>query len=341
MASEIAWEDQNVLVTGGASLIGSHLVEALVRRGATVRVAEDFSSGARRHLPTEGVEILEGDLKNTAFAERAVGDTNTVFHLAADHGGRGYVDLNQWACATNFQLDGTVIGAAVDAGVGKFVFASSGCVYPNHLQGDTEELLYLTEERAGPPYDCDNLYGYAKMMGEQTLQAAAREGRMNSASVRYFTVYGPRGVENHAVIAMIARAFVRQDPFEVWGTGEQIRNWTYVDDIVSGTIAAAEHIDDGTAVNLGTMERVRVLDAAHMICDKLGHRPEFQTDPSKPTGPYNRVAENSLARKLMDWEPQVGFEEGVDRTIEWYIQTHDRQQVAASLERLLVERGLR
>ena len=84
-----------------------------------------------------------------------------------------------------------------------------------------------------------------------------------------------------------------------------------------------------------------MLDAAHMICDKLGHRPEFQTDPSKPTGPYNRVAENSLARKLMDWEPQVGFEEGVDRTIEWYIQTHDRQQVAASLERLLVERGLR
>ncbi len=99
-------------------------------------------------------------------------------------------------------------------------------------------------------------------MGELTLRAYHREHGLKAASCRYFTVFGPRAKENHAVIALIAKAVARQDPFEVWGTGEQIRNWTYVDDIVTGTLRAAETIDDGTAVNLGTMERIRVRDAA-------------------------------------------------------------------------------
>src|SRR5256886_10045815 len=102
-------------------------------------------------------------------------------------------------------------------------------------------------------------------MGEFTLQAYAKEHGMGTASCRYFTVYGPRGVENHAVIAMIAKAFVGQNPFEVWGDGTQVRNWTYIDDIVEGTVLAAEKIDDGTAVNLGRMERVRDLNAVNMV----------------------------------------------------------------------------
>ena len=93
---------------------------------------------------------------------------------------------------------------------------------------------------------------------------------MKTASCRYFTVYGERGIENHAVIAMIARAFIKQDPFVVWGTGEQIRNWTYVGDIVSGSLLAAEIIDDGSAVNLGTTERTRVLDAVSEVLKYTG-----------------------------------------------------------------------
>ena len=128
-----------------------------------------------------------------------------------------------------------------------------------------------------PPHDADNMYGWAKLMAELTLQAYHREHKLGAASCRYFTVYGPRGVENHAVIAMIARAFIRQNPFEVWGDGTQIRNWTYVDDIVSGTILAAEKINDGTAVNLGTMERVRVIDAANMVLEFSGYKAEIRS----------------------------------------------------------------
>ena len=336
------WGGKRVLVTGGASFIGSHLVDALVARGARVRIIDNLSSGKlgniRPHLEQELVEFHEANLLDPQMAKEAVDGVQLVFHLAADHGGRGYVDLHQVACSTNFVLDGQLFHAACDAGVEKVVYASSGCVYPNHLQTDPRQELYLTEDMVGPPYDADNMYGWAKLMSELTLKAYRKERGMNSASCRYFTVYGPRGHENHAVIAMIARAFIKEDPYIIWGTGEQIRNWTYVDDIVEGTLLAAERIDDGTAVNLGTMERIRVIDAAKEILRYTGHQARIQTAPDKPTGPLNRVADNGLGKRLLGWEPQVSFWDGLHRTIDWYFSTKDPKQVEVSLYELLTER---
>jgi nucleoside-diphosphate-sugar epimerase len=336
------WLARPVLVTGGASFIGSHLVEALLRRGAAVRVVDDLSSGRlayiRRQVEARAVEFLEGDLRQPGVAERAVRGMAVVFHLAADHGGRGYVDRHQAACATNLTLDGLLFQAARAANVEKVVYASSGCVYPNYRQQDPQELLYLREDMAGPPYDADNMYGWAKLMGEFTLAAFAREYGLASVSCRYFTVYGDRAKEDHGLIAMIARAFTGQDPFEVWGTGEQIRNWTYVGDIVEGTIRAAERVSDGSAVNLGTMERIRVRDAATEILRCLGQRATLRFRPGMPTGPLNRVADNGMAKTLLGWEPSVTFAEGLRRTIAWYAASHDRREVAARLDASLIGR---
>jgi len=336
------WEGRAVLVTGGASFIGSHLVDALVARGARVRVVDDLTSGKienlQPHLASRRVEFVHADLREPGVVRRALEGIQVVFHLAADHGGRGYVELHQAGPASNLFLDGAVFWEAVKARVEKVVFASSGCVYPNYLQTDTRQKLYLTEDKAGPPYDADNMYGWAKLMAEKTLQAYHREYGLKAASCRYFTVYGPRGVENHAVIAMIARAFLRKDPFDVWGDGTQVRNWTYVDDIVRGTILAAEKIDDGAAVNLGTMERIRVADAARMVLEFTGHKAELRFRPEMPTGPLNRVADNALARKLLGWEPQVMFREGLKRTIDAYFASREISEVDDCLERVLTER---
>jgi len=227
---------------------------------------------------------------------------------------------------------------ALRAKAKKVVFASSGCVYPNFLQSDLKKEIYLTEDLTNGPNDADNTYGWAKLMGEFTLKAYAKEHGLGAASCRYFTVYGPRGVENHAVIAMIARAFLKQNPFEVWGDGTQIRNWTYIDDIVEGTILAGEKINDGTAMNLGTMERIRVLDAAKLVGQLTGHQAEIKLLPNMPTGPLNRVADNSLAKKLLNWEPKVMFKEGLQRTIDWYFKTKDREEVHRIFNRMLTER---
>ena len=336
------WNQTRVLVTGGASFIGSTLVDALVERGATVRVVDNLGSGKleniQHHIQSGAVEFLQADLLEPAIAETSVKGIEIAFHLAADHGGRGYVDLHQVACSTNLILDGLFFRACHRAGVEKVIYASSGCVYPNFMQTDPEELLYLTEDNAGPPYDADNTYGWAKLMAEMTLQAYYRERKMNSASCRYFTVYGERGHENHAVIAMIARAFIRQDPFAVWGNGQQIRNWTYVGDIVAGTIRAAEVIEDGTAVNLGTMERTRVIDAVNEVMRYTGFKARIEFHPEMPTGPLNRVADYSLAQKLLGWEPKMKFIDGLHRTIDWYFRTKKLEEVAASLNDMLTER---
>jgi nucleoside-diphosphate-sugar epimerase len=216
------------------------------------------------------------------------------------------------------------------------VFASSGCVYPSHLQTDPSAEVYLSEDLVRAPYDADNMYGWAKLMGELTLRAYQQEHGLKAVSCRYFTVYGPRGRENHAVHAMIARAVARQSPFEVWGTGEQIRNWTYVEDIVAGTLLAAERIDDGSAVNLGTMERIRVRDAALLAMSLVGHEAPILTRPELPTGPLNRVADNALARELLGWEPRVPFAEGLRRTVAWYLSERDQ----ATSRRLLRDGAL-
>lgn len=336
------WSNNRVLVTGGASFIGSHLVDGLIKRKAKIRVIDDLSSGKieniKGHLDSKKIDFIKADLRRQDIAKKVVKGVDIVFHLAAAHGGRGFVDLHQAACAENLMLDGVLFQACLKERVEKVVYASSGCVYPNYLQADVKKILYLKEEMAGPPCDADNMYGWAKLMAEMTLRAYYKDYGMKSANCRYFTVYGERGVENHAVIAMIARAFIKQDPFFVWGTGEQVRNWTYVGDIVEGTILAAEKINDGTAVNLGTMERIRVIDAAKEVLRYTGHKARIKQQPDMPTGPYNRVADNSLAKKLLGWQPNVKFIDGFHRTIDWYFSTKNRKHVEKILDKRLTER---
>src|SRR5256714_14646227 len=159
----MTWRNRRVLVAGGASFIGSALVDDLIHLGANVRVVDDLSSGVveniAAHIESGAVEFMDGDLRRPGVAEEAVGDVAVVFHLAAIHGGRGYVDLHQAPCSQNLAMDGMLVKAAHESGVQKFVFASSGCVYPNFLQSDVSKELYLTEEMVGPPYDADNMYG--------------------------------------------------------------------------------------------------------------------------------------------------------------------------------------
>jgi nucleoside-diphosphate-sugar epimerase len=343
MSAETFWSGKTVLITGGASFIGSTLTDRLIERGVQkVRIVDDLSSGSlanlKHHLGTDKVEFIQADLREPGVTRAAMQGIDTVFHIAADHGGRGYVDLHQAGPASNFFLDGLVFAEALKAKVKKVVFASSGCVYPNFLQSDLKKEVYLTEDLTNGPNDADNTYGWAKLMGEFTLKAYAKEHGLGAASCRYFTVYGPRGVENHAVIAMIARAFLKQNPFEVWGDGTQIRNWTYIDDIVEGTILAGEKINDGTAMNLGTMERIRVVEAAKLVCQLTGHQADIKLLPNMPTGPLNRVADNSLAKKLLNWEPKVMFKEGLQRTIDWYFKTKNRDEVQRVFNRMLTER---
>jgi nucleoside-diphosphate-sugar epimerase len=341
------WNGKKVLVTGGASFIGSHLTEKLVELGASVRVADDFSSGKREHLDAvkDKIEIMDGDLRHHSVAAEAVKGMEVVFHLAANHGGRGYIDTHPVECSSNLILDGVVFEAAHAAGVDRICFTSSACVYPQHLQEERIEggKIFLKEEDADPfetgKANADLEYGWAKLMGEMTLQAYHRQHGLKAVSCRLFTAYGERENETHAVIALVAKAFAEMDPYEIWGTGEQDRNFTYVGDIVEGIIRASERITDGSAINVGTAEHITINDAAKEIMGIMGYQPkEIFHDTSKPVGVFSRAADLTRVRSLLGWEPQVTFKEGIKKTIDWYVATFDKDHVKANLDRLLNER---
>jgi nucleoside-diphosphate-sugar epimerase len=334
------WKGESVLVTGGASFIGSHLCDLLLRRGARVRVADNLTSGSFNHLAealaSRAFEFIEGDLCDANVANRAVKGVRIVFHLAAVHGGRGFIDLRQAVCARNFVLDGVVFEACRREAVDKIVYASSACVYPLALQADTTNIVNLRESMVGPPYEPDSLYGWAKLGGEQVLKALHRDTGLASVSCRLFSVYGERINESHAIGAMIARAFIGERPFRIWGDGTQVRNWTHVSDIVEGMTLAAERLGDASAVNFGTSDRITVAEAAEAILEESGvSKVEFEIVPSMPAGPRARVADATLALKSLGWKPQVGFRDGIRRTVAWYFKNKNRNEVRRELPRLL------
>lgn len=349
------WKGKNVLVTGGASFIGSHLVDSLLKKGALVRVADDFSSGKLDNLEyplernslgawaSQNLEVWKGDLKEKSFARRMMEDIEAVFHLAALHGGRGYIHTHPAECCTNMILDQLVFEEALRAGVDKICFASSACVYPSYLQEETGSSYLLKEADANPfvrdKAFADLEYGWAKLMGEMALNAYHRQYGMKTSAVRIFTAYGPRENETHAIIALIAKAFINMDPYVIWGTGKQDRNFTYVQDIVDALILAAEKIKDGSPVNAGRDDRITINQAAELVFDITGWRPKrIKHDLSKPQGVASRAANLTKARKALGWEPKVSYRKGFAKTIEWYFANKKSEEVKANLGHLLVER---
>jgi UDP-glucose 4-epimerase len=162
---------------------------------------------------------------------------------------------------------------------------------------------------------------------------------LKASSVRIFTAYGERENETHAIIALIAKAMVRMDPYEIWGTGEQDRNFTYVGDIVDAMMLAAEKTEDASPVNAGRSDRITLNRAAEIVFSILGWHPKtIRHEPSKPTGVSSRAADLSRARKLLGWEPKVPYEEGFKRTIDWYRSHRDLEYVRSNLTKLLMER---
>ncbi len=343
------YADRRVLVTGGASFIGTHLVEKLLERGSRVLIVDDFSSGLRDvtdRLEKEHDElsVVESDVTVKGEVDRVFGDfePSVVFHLAARHGGRGYIATHPADCAMNMAMDQLVLDASVKHGVDRVCFASSACAYPTDLQMEVgsaplEEGMVSFSERGGA--FADEAYGWAKLMGELSCRAYHEQHGLATSAGRIFTAYGPRENETHAIVALIAKAFVKQDPFEVWGDGSQKRNFTFVEDTAEGLIRTGENVTDGSPVNIGLETSWSINEVIAEIFDRMGWEPdEIDRLTEKPVGVIDRRADCSRSRDVLGWEPSIGLEEGLARTIEWYTGTKDAARVEKELERLLTER---
>lgn len=319
------YKGKHILVTGGASFIGSTLVESLLSNGASVTVADNLSSGSMENLEEvrNDIEFMEGDLRRKEFAYRASRGKELVFHLAANHGGRGYIDTHPVECLNNILLDHIVFDAAASSGAAKIIYASSACVYPTVLQEDTDQGYLLKEsdvdlKATGRGFP-DGEYGWAKLTGELQLAAFHKQHRIDGVACRLFTAYGERENESHSVIALIAKALSRLDPYPVWGDGQQTRNFTYVGDTVEGMILAAARLDGFKAINIGSARHFPINELIAEIFDQLDWRPaEIEYQRNMPVGVRSRAADNTLARKLLDWSPRTSLKEGIGNTLSWY-----------------------
>lgn len=346
MANKQTWKDLPVLVTGGASFIGSHLVDKLVELGSKVTVIDDLSSGTLENLSQSKSQIsfVQENLEYIKKEDiiRIFKGHEKVFHLAAVHGGRGYITNHPADVCSNLSIDHHVFEASCDAGIKQVIFASTACVYPTNLQKDVGSEYKLKET------DCDvtNLddymsadieYGWGKLMSEIQLNSFKKQYGLKGCPVRFVTAYGPRENETHAIIALIYKAVQKMDPFKIWGDGQQERDFTYVQDIVDGTICAAESIYDGTPINLGTGKKYKIIDVVEQICEILGWRPtKFDYELSKPVGAVSRGLDNTRAKELIGWEPKYDLAQGLSETIKWYISTH--KTTGTIDEKVLVER---
>ncbi len=341
------WSRKKVVVTGGAGFIGANICDKLLEKGADVIVADklQLASGSlawnRKLIRLEGIFRKHGvtripleicDLETDRHRFQVICDgVDAVFHLSALFGGREFVDTRQTDCSKMLAVDHNAIEAAYQAGVKRFHYASSACVYPNSLQMDPNYLLKEDDILStGEGWaSSDNLYGFAKLMGELQCVVFHKEKGLKTSACRYLTVYGPGEFDtSHAVSALIERGLDRLDPFVVWGSGDQERGFTYVEDIVEGSILACERVEDGTGVNLGWDKRYKIKDVARMILDEIGYKPKVAYDRSKPEGPFSRALDISMARKLLGWRPRVDLAEGIRRTVAWH-----KSQRATSLSR--------
>ena len=326
------WKDCPVLVTGGASFISSHLIDKLVEFGASVTVVDDLSNGKKENLVNswDKIKFIHQDLEY--ISKKEITDIFTgneiVFHFAADHGGRGYIDTHPADVCSNFAIDHHVFEACSNTNVEKVIFSSSACVYPTELQNKIGSDYKLKEDDSDPEnldgfLSADVEYGWAKLMSEVQMKSFYKQYGLKGCPVRFVTAYGPREDETHAIIALIYKAIEKMDPYEIWGDGNQERDFTYVEDIVSGSILAAEKISDMTPVNLGTGQRYRMIDVVKMICKILNWMPSsFNFDTSKPSGALSRSLDNTRAKELLGWEPKFSLKEGLEKTVKWYIEQH-------------------
>ena len=302
------------LVTGGAGFIGSHLSEELVRRGHRVRVADSLITGKRRnldHIP--GVEFVEGDLADLEFAKTVAEGCEYVLHQAAIPSVPRSVKDPVTSNRANVDATLNVLVAAREAGAKRLVFAASSSAY-----GDTPTL----PKHEGMPTNPLSPYALQKVVGEQYLQMFTRLYELETVSIRYFNVFGPRQDPSSpysGVISVFATALLENRPPTIYGDGEQTRDFTYVANVVDAVLRACDAPQaSGEVINVATGGRISLNKLFYAMRDVVGGSLQpIYAEPRKGDV-RDSQADIRKAKALLGYEPVISFEDGLARTIAWY-----------------------
>jgi len=302
------------LVTGGAGFIGSHLTEALVRRGEQVRVVDSLITGHRKNLAhLNGVEFMEGDLADIAVAQRAAQGIDYVLHQAAIPSVPRSVEDPITSNRANIDSTLNVLVAARDAGVKRVVYAGSSSAY-----GNTPTL----PKHEGMPTSPLSPYALQKLVGEQYMQMFTALYGLQTVTIRYFNVFGPRQDPSSpysGVISIFARALLENKAPTIYGDGEQTRDFTYIANVVDGVLRAVTAPNAaGQVINVATGTSISLNRLFSSMREILGSSLQAAYGPVRSGDVKDSLADISRARTLLGYEPCVTFEAGLKKTIDWY-----------------------
>lgn len=305
------------LVTGGAGFIGSHLVRGLLARGWQVRVLDDLSTGHRRNLAevAADIELVIGDIRDAETVRRCVAGTEAVFHVAA----RASVprSVEQPEQANDINVNGTLnlLVAARDAGTRRFIYSASSSAY-----GDTPTLPKheaMTPQPLSP-------YAVSKLAGEHYCTCFATCYGLETVSLRYFNVFGPRqdpDSQYAAVIPAFVTRMLRGDQPIVYGDGEQSRDFCFIENVVDANVLGLEADKlGGEVVNIACGERTTLNDIVRLINEALGTSIAAEYQAPRTGDVLHSLAALSEAKRVLGYEPKVMFAEGLARSIQWYQQ---------------------
>ena len=301
------------LVTGGAGFIGSHIVEELLRNGATVRILDNFSSGKRENLETfhGNLEILEGDLREASAVKAAVRDVELVFHLAAFISVPQSMVEPEICFATNVAGTVSLLEAARQANVRKVVLSSSTAVYGNPERFPTDEETPL---RPLSPY------ALSKQVNELYAHLYTKTFNLPVTSLRYFNVYGPRqrpDSDYAAAISIFSRQLVNGEPITIYGDGKQSRDFIFVKDVVQANLLAAESKGAGEAFNICTGEETSLLDLLEELSELSPHQPVVQFEAPRAGDIYRSRGNPNKAASVLGFRSKTSLASGLAQTIEW------------------------
>ena len=317
----------HLLVTGGGGFIGSHLVERLVRDGHRVRVIDNFTTGHRRNLQSflDDIELVEGDLQSYERASAAVRGCEIVLHQAAMPSVPRSVQDPLTSNAANVIGTLNVLLAARDSGVRRVVFASSSSVY-----GSVPDLPKREELPTLPI----SPYAVAKLASEGYCRSFTEVYGLETVALRYFNVFGARQdplSQYAAVIPNFITAALRGESPTIFGDGEQSRDFTYVDNVVEGNVLAmsASGVVAGRAYNVACGDRITLNELVATIGRVLGRAIEPRYEAPRPGDVRHSMADTTRAREDFGFEPVVGFEEGLARTVRYYTEASEAAAAAA------------
>ncbi|MGE4053406.1 MAG: SDR family oxidoreductase [Vicinamibacterales bacterium] len=303
------------LVTGGAGFIGSHLADALLRRGDRVRIVDDFSTGRRQNLDVlpAGAEVVTGDLADMDVCVRSVKDMDYVLHQAAIPSVPRSVEDPLTSNRANIIASLNVLLAARDAGVKRVVYAGSSAAY-----GDTPGLPRREEMPPSPL----SPYALQKLVAEQYCRMFTQLYGLETVTIRYFNVFGPRqnpGSPYSGVISLFCTALLENRTPIVYGDGEQTRDFTYVANVVDGVLRACEAQGAaGEVINVATGSRISLNELLRTLTKLAGSQLAPAYREARTGDVRDSQADISKARRILGYQPIVGLEEGLRRTFDWY-----------------------